>query len=145
MDGCQIPGDGERRSESKKSLQAAIEKVNVALLRLIKKHEREFGEIALQVASTVDTGMNLAEVELDGYQYMLMKLPVAELNSLTHRQREIALYVAEGRTNKEVGERLTISPATVAAHLRVIYRKLRVDSRPALLLRLFSTHGHLTS
>ncbi len=145
MDGRQNPGDAERRSASKESLEATIEKANAALLRLIKKHERELGEIALQVATTVDAGMNLAAVELDGFQYMVMKLPVAELDSLTRRQRQIALYIAEGCTNKEVGERLTISQATVAAHIRMIYKKLRVDSRPALLLRLFSTHGPSTS
>ena len=43
---------------------------------------------------------------------------------LTAREREIALLVAGGRTNREVAEQLVLSAKTIEAHLRNIYAKL---------------------
>ncbi len=120
------------------ALPNAVEQVNGALLRLIKNYAGEFRAIALEAGTPPDAGLNLAGVELDGFYYMLMKIPAAALVALTDRQREIALSVAEGLSNKEVGNRLDITPATVAAHLRVIYKKLKVETRSALLVRLFA-------
>ncbi|MDF2628371.1 MAG: LuxR family transcriptional regulator [Symbiobacteriaceae bacterium] len=51
---------------------------------------------------------------------------------LTRREAEIAALVARGLTDREVGERLFISPRTVDGHLRNIFRKLDLPSRTAL-------------
>jgi DNA-binding CsgD family transcriptional regulator len=51
---------------------------------------------------------------------------------LTAREKEIADLVAEGRTNREIAERLVLSPRTIDAHLRTIYAKLGVRSRVEL-------------
>jgi DNA-binding CsgD family transcriptional regulator len=40
--------------------------------------------------------------------------------------------VAEGLTNREVAERLFVSPHTVNSHLRQVFAKLGVKSRVAL-------------
>jgi DNA-binding NarL/FixJ family response regulator len=48
---------------------------------------------------------------------------------LTEREVEILQVVAQGKSNKEVGELLHISPHTVQVHLRNIYGKLGVNSR----------------
>ncbi|MBO0744384.1 MAG: helix-turn-helix transcriptional regulator, partial [Candidatus Dormibacteraeota bacterium] len=45
------------------------------------------------------------------------------------RELEVALLVAEGLTNKEVGARLLISESTVASHVRGILNKLGFNSR----------------
>jgi DNA-binding NarL/FixJ family response regulator len=50
-------------------------------------------------------------------------------NALTDRQREILLYLAEGLTLQQIGRRLAISPRTVEAHARDVYRKLGVRTR----------------
>ncbi|HEX5619978.1 MAG TPA: helix-turn-helix transcriptional regulator, partial [Solirubrobacteraceae bacterium] len=54
------------------------------------------------------------------------------LGALTARAREIAMLVADGRTNREVAEQLVLSAKTIEAHLRNIYAKLGVRSRVEL-------------
>jgi DNA-binding CsgD family transcriptional regulator len=50
---------------------------------------------------------------------------------LTAREREVLRLVAEGMTDAEVANRLSISPRTVGQHLQSIYNKLGVSSRTA--------------
>ena len=52
--------------------------------------------------------------------------------TLTPQQREIATLAAAGLTNKQIGERLSLSHRTVATHLYQIFPKLGVTSRAAL-------------
>lgn len=54
---------------------------------------------------------------------------------LSGREREIALLLIEGLSNKEVAAKFVISPATVGAHAKSIYKKLRVHSRLELRAR----------
>jgi DNA-binding NarL/FixJ family response regulator len=54
------------------------------------------------------------------------------IDSLTPQQREIALLAAAGLTNKQIGERLFLSPRTVGTHLYQLFPKLGVTSRAAL-------------
>jgi DNA-binding NarL/FixJ family response regulator len=51
---------------------------------------------------------------------------------LTAQQRQILQLAAEGMTNKEIGERLFLSPRTVSAHVYRLFPKLGVTSRTAL-------------
>jgi non-specific serine/threonine protein kinase len=51
---------------------------------------------------------------------------------LTRRESEIAALVAEGLSNREIGERLIISKRTVDAHVEHIYAKLGLSSRVQL-------------
>ncbi len=53
-------------------------------------------------------------------------------DGLTDRECEIVRLVAEGRTDKEIGALLFISPRTVDRHLRNIFLKLDITSRSAL-------------
>ena len=50
-------------------------------------------------------------------------------HGLTPREIEILRLVAAGNSNREIGERLFISPTTVARHVANIFGKLGVDSR----------------
>ena len=50
---------------------------------------------------------------------------------LSTREVEVLRHVADGRTNREVGELLFISEHTVARHLSNIFTKLGVRSRAA--------------
>ena len=46
------------------------------------------------------------------------------LQSLTPREREVLELVAEGRSNRAIGERLVITPAAVQKHVSAIFNKL---------------------
>jgi len=48
---------------------------------------------------------------------------------ITKRESEVLLWVAQGKTNKEIGEILELSPRTVNKHLEQIYQKIEVDNR----------------
>lgn len=58
-----------------------------------------------------------------------------ELLGLTAREAEVLAYVSIGKTNKDVGEILKISPRTVQKHLQRIYAKLGVETRTAAAAR----------
>jgi DNA-binding NarL/FixJ family response regulator len=51
------------------------------------------------------------------------------LGVLTVREREVLAAVAEGLTNKEIGQRLFISERTVGVHVGHIFDKLQVRTR----------------
>ena len=53
-------------------------------------------------------------------------------SELTGQEREIVLLAAAGKTNKEIGESLFLSPRTVGAHLYHAFPKLNVTSRNQL-------------
>nr|WP_296066445.1 LuxR family transcriptional regulator [uncultured Actinoplanes sp.] len=55
--------------------------------------------------------------------------PGDELGALTQREREVLAAVAEGLTNREIGERLFISERTVGVHVGHIFDKLQVRTR----------------
>ncbi|HEY8584453.1 MAG TPA: helix-turn-helix transcriptional regulator, partial [Capillimicrobium sp.] len=54
------------------------------------------------------------------------------IEELTPHELQVALLVAEGRTNREVGAALFLSPKTIEHHLSAIYRKLGLRSRTQL-------------
>ncbi len=48
---------------------------------------------------------------------------------LTEREREVVTLVAEGLTNREIGEAIFVSESTVKFHVRNVMRKLDVHHR----------------
>jgi DNA-binding NarL/FixJ family response regulator len=58
-----------------------------------------------------------------------------ETENLTARESEILAAVAKGYRDKEVAERLFLSPDTVRTHLRNIYKKLHVRTRTEAVLK----------
>jgi DNA-binding CsgD family transcriptional regulator len=51
---------------------------------------------------------------------------------LTAQEREIALLAASGLTNKQIAERMFLSPRTVGGHRHRVFPKLGVATRAAL-------------
>jgi DNA-binding NarL/FixJ family response regulator len=48
---------------------------------------------------------------------------------LTERESEVLFWIGHGKTNKEIGEILSMSPRTVNKHLEQIFKKLKVENR----------------
>ena len=67
--------------------------------------------------------------------------PALGWESLTATERAVSDLVASGHTNREVGRELFMSPHTVDAHLRHIFRKLDVNSRVDLARLVGETHA----
>jgi DNA-binding CsgD family transcriptional regulator len=59
---------------------------------------------------------------------------------LTEREQEVLRWLAQGLTNSQIAERLIVSPFTINAHLRNIYNKLDVPSRPAAIRYALEHH-----
>jgi len=55
------------------------------------------------------------------------------INGLTAREQEVLAHLADGATNIEIGDTLSISPKTVARHRENIMRKLNLHSRTELV------------
>ena len=53
-------------------------------------------------------------------------------DDLTPQERQIATLAAEGRTNREIGALLFLSPRTIETHLGRVFRKLGIADRSAL-------------
>ncbi|WP_024520512.1 LuxR C-terminal-related transcriptional regulator [Bradyrhizobium sp. Tv2a-2] len=58
---------------------------------------------------------------------------VATFGDLTARERQVANLVAEGLSNKGIGQRLKVTEGTVKLHVHSIYRKLELSGRAALV------------
>jgi two-component system response regulator NreC len=56
-----------------------------------------------------------------------------QLATLTEREREVLLLLAEGRTGREIAEQLVLSPATVERHRANLMGKLGLHSRAELI------------
>lgn len=54
------------------------------------------------------------------------------MDLLTEREKEIALLVTKGLSNKEIAENLFITRKTVENHLTQVYQKLGFKSRTQL-------------
>lgn len=57
---------------------------------------------------------------------------------LTARQREILACVVEGKANRAIALLLGIAERTVEAHLTAVFEKAQVESRAALIGRVFT-------
>lgn len=72
------------------------------------------------------------------------------VDELTDREREVMTLIAEGRTNRAIGDRLYLSAKTVEAHVRNIFVKLGFQESPddhrrvlAVLVWLRANEGHI--
>lgn len=77
--------------------------------------------------------------------YQLEDLPsaLADLGRLSKRELRILLLVAEGRSSKEIGDQLFISPRTVENHRAKICRKLGVSGAGGLVAFTIKYRGIL--
>jgi DNA-binding CsgD family transcriptional regulator len=60
------------------------------------------------------------------------KRPPGGWGSLTPTEAKVVELICEGLTNRQIGERMFVSPETVKTHLSHIFRKLGLNSRAEL-------------
>lgn len=105
-------------------------------------------EVLRQVAGVVSQGglwigESLMQRLLVGVHRLQVPAPAAMpvwQEKLTEREREVALAVSHGASNKEVARQLGITERTVKAHVGVIFTKLAVQDRLHLALRIRELH-----
>ncbi len=77
----------------------------------------------------------VAKIMLDDYVRHLAQKGIADrYESLSEREREIFQLIAEGNSNKDVAELLSLSPATIETHRGHIFQKLDVHNTAELVL-----------
>ncbi|TDW21961.1 AAA family ATPase [Kribbella kalugense] len=115
-----------------------------ALLRLDYggwlRRQRRINDAKPILAAALDTFRRLgttpwtkrAESELRASGVLDAPTAPNALAELTAQQREIILLAARGLTNAEIGDRLFLSPRTVASHLYRAYPKLGIAGRHQL-------------
>jgi DNA-binding CsgD family transcriptional regulator len=136
-------------------LEEAVSLVEAAPARL--EHARSLGALGaalcragrpaearepLREAIALATACEAAELTARAHADLLTaggrprRTAVRGVESLTPGELRVVRVVAEGRTNREVGEALFVTPKTVAMHLSNAYRKLGVTSRHELAAAL---------
>ena len=73
-----------------------------------------------------------ASAELRASGQTTRKRDPSTRDELTPQELQIAGFVAEGLTNREVAAQLFLSPRTVDFHLRNVFRKLGITTRTEL-------------
>ena len=101
---------------------------------LIAHGDREPGERLLGTAATrfrqlgAHAALRRISLVLDGSASAVDR----SLERLSSREREVAVLAGSGLTNSEIAERLYLSPATAAFHMRNVLSKLEMRSRREL-------------
>ncbi|MDE3089094.1 MAG: response regulator transcription factor [Chloroflexota bacterium] len=62
-------------------------------------------------------------------------LPARAFPELTDREHAVLDLIAQGHNNKQIAERLTLSPKTVSNHISNIFNKLQVADRAQAIVR----------
>ena len=61
---------------------------------------------------------------------------IARIKTLTPQQARVLGMLAEGLLNKQIAYELSVSEATIKAHVSAVLNKLNVDSRTQAVIRL---------
>lgn len=94
----------------------------------------------LKMLETIEDGKNWFFVDLTNYIINKFIQGNSEdepefLKKLTHKEKVIALHIADGLTNKEIVQKENISLSTVKGHLHNIFEKANVSDRVSLALK----------
>ena len=112
---------------------------------LRRQRRRREARLQLGVAHEIFSGMGAeafaerSRAELAATGETARKRKPETKQTLTAQEAQVARFVAEGGTNRDVAAQLFISPATVDYHLRKVYQKLGVTSRTQLVRRILTT------
>jgi DNA-binding NarL/FixJ family response regulator len=75
----------------------------------------------------------LSEESIESYEARARSAPPDPYETLTGREREVLQLVAEGKSNVEIGQQLSIGKRTVETHRASLMRKLGLRSQAELI------------
>ena len=99
---------------------------------LLRAGRRGQAADALADARTRFAAMSASLWEARAIEDLERASPGRSAGELTPTERRVAALVAEGQRNRQIGQTLFMSVASVEAHLTRIYRKLGIRSRSEL-------------
>jgi len=114
--------------------QADFSERDRSVLEVIRPHLAQAYRNAAERTRLTERAASVERIEQGGGRQV-----TPEAGALTRREHEVLSLVAEGKTNPEIGARLTISGRTVQKHLEHVYAKLGVRSRTAAAVKLATT------
>jgi signal transduction histidine kinase/DNA-binding NarL/FixJ family response regulator len=103
-------------------------KVNRILQNSLEMKKEVISEMQGRILSVLDG-------EAEGSNTVFVSY--CESYSISDREREIIVLIRDGLQNKEIADRLGISPRTVANHIRNIFHKSGVNNRTELINKAF--------
>lgn len=87
-------------------------------------------EMLIEAIEAVARGVPMLDADIVMLTLQAPAGPDVGLASLTEREREVLAVVAEGRSNRAIGEQLSITERAVERHINAIFAKLElVDAR----------------
>ena len=89
------------------------------------------GDVWMPPHIDLDRGVDAESVEL-----------INRLGSLTPQQVRVLMMLSEGLLNKQIAYQLSVSEATVKAHVSAILQKLGVESRTQAVIAVSKIEGH---
>jgi DNA-binding response OmpR family regulator/DNA-binding CsgD family transcriptional regulator len=108
-------------------------------LQRCAQSEVKSGDSIPLVSDSSPLKLQLSYVGQVGPEEILLRLLEGELENenlvlkrklqLTQRESEVLMWIARGKSNRDIAEILSLSPRTVNKHLEQIYAKLGVENR----------------
>jgi DNA-binding response OmpR family regulator/DNA-binding CsgD family transcriptional regulator len=96
-------------------------------LRQLKISEKENGKVSLSYIGKTDQSGHLIRVIEESFLKNAEKLSKAF--GLTAREAEVLTWITNGKSNRDIGTILSLSPRTINKHLEHIHKKLGVENR----------------
>jgi DNA-binding response OmpR family regulator len=96
---------------------------------------RQAGQASLQLSFLGTIGADEHLFRLTAENRMSDDEILRQHFSLTQRESEVLLWIAKGKSNRDIGEILGLSARTVTKHLEQIYVKLGVENRASAAVK----------
>jgi len=101
---------------------------NFSVFSLISHANQEFGQCTVHAAQIIGNAA-MSKMELLGLTDGISSDEAHAVRSLNHLQIEILNWIAEGKSNQQIGTIMNLNERMVRYHVSEIYRKLGIVSR----------------
>lgn len=95
----------------------------------------------LQLSFLGNTGEDEFLFRLTGDEDGRQEAALRRQFAVTQREAEVLVWIARGKSNRDIGEILGLSPRTVNKHLEQVYQKLGVENRASAAIVALSALG----